>query len=122
MRRPTIIAVLLLLLHGAHCLTSSPGVRLARPHESSRHVRILAARSDDPFERRWGNKTPEEIENMRKWGKILRTADTFDGDYLEKNKGGVPLNDGGQSGAAEVKALLLGGSALAALLFVSVQS
>ena len=59
---------------------------------------------------------------MRKWGKILRTADTFDGDYLEKNKGGVPLADGGQSGAAEVKALLLGGGALAALLFVSVQS
>ena len=58
---------------------------------------------------------------MRKWGKILRKADTFDGDYLEKNKGGELVDDG-RSGAAEVKALLLGGSALAALLFVSVQS
>ena len=31
--------------------------------------------------------TPEEQANMKKWGKILRTADTFDSDYLKKNKG-----------------------------------
>ena len=113
--------VLLVLVQGADCLAWSQSQRLplAQPRGPSRHVRI-ACRSDDPYERRWGNKSPEEVENMRKWGKILRKADTFDGDYLEKNKGGELVE--GTSGAAEVKALLLGGGALAVLLFVSVQS
>ena len=32
------------------------------------------------------SRTPEEIANMKKWGKILSQSDTFDGDYLKKNR------------------------------------
>ena len=36
--------------------------------------------------KRYGNRTPAEVANMKKWGNILKEKDTFDGDYLEKKR------------------------------------
>ena len=34
-----------------------------------------------------GNRRPDEVANMMKWGKVLSQADTFDDEILEKQDG-----------------------------------
>jgi len=66
--------------------------------------------------RRYGNRTPAEVANMKKWGRILSQKDTFDGDYLGRRAAGAGTGSQptatGQTGAVLVA--LLNTSALAA--------
>jgi hypothetical protein len=65
--------------------TVTRGCRLAGPVQCRPQDKEISA--EDRI--RYGNRTPEEIANMKKWGKILSQADTFDDEYLEKGGMGV---------------------------------
>ena len=112
-----LLALLVALLHSASCLLPSASAPLAAAARGA-SGRGVAMRGDDDarWQQRWGNKSPEEIENMKKWGKILSQADTFDGDYLDKgaqrSKGGGAAEGGAPSG----ELVVVGGSTLVLLL------
>lgn len=70
--------------------------------------------------KRYGNRSPAEVANMKKWGRILSQADTFDDEYLEK-AGAAGQNAATPDSATRGTALVVAGSTVvfAALAFAS---
>ena len=91
-----------------------PAARSVRRSAVGSRIVCRQADPDDPWQKRWGNKSPEEIENMKKWAKILSTADTFDADYLDKQKAGQApsASSNGAIGWIVTALVFLGGYAL----------
>lgn len=69
----------------------SRGAVSLRAEPSSEELRKYGLTMDDI--RQYGNRTPAEVANMKKWGRILSQKDTFDGDYLKKTDATVPPSE-----------------------------
>ena len=70
-------------------IAQSAALVVLSPRAASATLSVDAQRTE--FAARAGpvqlvSRTPEEIANMKKWGKILSQSDTFDGDYLKKTR------------------------------------
>ena len=96
---------------------------IVRAEPSKEELRAYGLTMEDI--RRYGNRTPAEVANMKKWGRILSQRDTCDGDFLEKADPAMPGTKASAMGMMDGNVLVVGVSTVVLLtltLFVSAPS